>query len=137
MAKGTIVLGQLLALIPSGLFDKLVTQYNVNKGVRKMTATAHFAVMLFIQLAGLPSLRKAETATSALTPAQRRCRLIHACRSTLAEANLRISWQFYRDLFQGLLAIGRDQFKRHAFDLPGKILSLDSTVIPLCLSLFH
>jgi putative transposase len=135
MAQGTTVLGQLLALVPSGLFDKLATQYMVNKGVRKMTARAHFAVMLFAQLAGLPSLRKLETATSALTPTQRRYGLIQACRSTLAEANLRIPWQFYRDLFQGLLAIPRDVFPRHEFDLPGKLFSLDSTVVPLCLSL--
>jgi hypothetical protein len=60
VAHGTTVLGQLLALVPSGLFDKLATQYTVNKCVRKMTASAHFAVMLFIQLAGLPSLRKAK-----------------------------------------------------------------------------
>jgi len=136
MAQSTTVLAQLLALISSELFDKLATQYRVNKGVRKMTATAHLAVMLFAQFTGLPSLRQIEQATVALTPSQRRCGLIAARRSTLAEANLRIPWMFYHDLFHGLLATVKDRFPRHHFDVPGKLFSLDSTVIPLCQTLF-
>ena len=135
MAKGTIVLTRMLALIPPEFFDKLVTQHQVNKGVRKLTANAHLAVMLFAQLAGLPSLRSIEQATAALTATQRRSGLLPTRRSTLAEANLRIPWMFYRDLFLGLLNTMKDRFPRHKFDLPGKLFSLDSTVIPLCLSL--
>ncbi len=136
MAKGNIVLGQMLALIEPVLFDNLATQYQVNKGVRKMTARAHFAVMLFAQLAGLPSLRQIEQATVALTPVQRRCGIRQTPRSTLAEANLRVPWMFYRDLFYSLFATVKDQFPRHTFDVPGKLFSLDSTVIPLCQTLF-
>ena len=136
MAQGNIVLAQILSLISSELFDNLVTHHGVNKGVRKMTARAHFAVMLFAQFAGLLSLRQVEQATVALTPAQRLSGLISAHRSTLAEANLRIPWMFYRDLFYGLLATVKDRFPRHKFDVPGKLFSLDSTVIPLCQTLF-
>ena len=135
MAKVTTVLGQMLNLIPGVLFDNIAKQYQVNKGVRTMTVTAHLAVMLFAQFAGLPSLRRIEQATVALTPMQRQSGLIPARRSTLAEANLRIPWTFYQDLFFGLLATVKDQFPRHKFDLPGKLFSLDSTIIPLCLSL--
>jgi hypothetical protein len=135
MAQGTTVLSQMLAQIPREFFDKLATQYRADKGVRKMTARAHFAVMLFAQFAGLPSLRKIEQATVALTPLQRRSGLIPARRSTLAEANLRIPWTLYRDIFFGLLTTVKHLFPRHKFDLPGKLFSLDSTVVSLCLSL--
>ena len=111
MTKGTTILGQMLQLIPQTLFDNLAAKYRVNKGVRKMTANAHLAVMLFAQFAGLPSLRQIEQATVALTTSQRRSGLIATRRSTLAEANLRIPWMFYRDLFHGLLAMVRDQFR--------------------------
>ena len=135
MAKVTTVLGQMLNLIPKVLFENLATQYQVDKGVRTMTAAVHLAVMLFTQFAGLPSLRRIEQATVALSPLPRQAGLIHACKSTLAEANLRIPWKFYQDLFFGLFATVKDQFPRHKFDLPGKLFSLDSTIIPLCLSL--
>jgi len=136
MAKGKTILAQMLQIIQKKLFDNLVTQYQVNKGVRKMTAQAHLAVMLFAQIAGLPSLRRIEQATVALTPSQRRSGLIHASRSTLAEANLRIPWTFYRDLFNGILSAVKDRFPGHNFNLPGKLFSLDSTTITLCQSLF-
>lgn len=137
MAKGTIILGQILNLIPKALFDNLATRYEVDKGVRRMTAYMHLSVMLFAQFVGLPSLRRIEQATVALTPSQRRAGLTHACKSTMSEKNLRIPWEFYQALFYGLYATLKDRFPRHKFDLPGKLFSLDSTVIPLCLSLFR
>jgi len=135
MAKSSIILTQILQIIPWLLFEKLVGQYNVDKGVRTMPAASHLAVMLFAQFAGLPSLRRIEEATVALTPSQRRSGLTETPRSTLADANIRIDWMFYRDLFYGLLQQVQRHFPRHHFDLPGKLFSLDSTVIPLCLSL--
>ena len=91
MAKCTTVLHQVRQHISKQLFDNLATKYGVNKGVRKLTALAHFTVLLFAQFTGLKSLREIQIATSALTSAQRASGLIKTCRSTLAEANRRIS----------------------------------------------
>jgi len=136
MTQGNTILFQLRHLVPPLLFESLTVRYQVNRGVRKMTVGAHFAVMLFAQFAGLPSLRLIEQATTALTPAQRRSGLVRTCRSTLAEANLRIPWMFYKDLFDGLLGMTKDRFPKHKFDLPGKLFSFDSTTISLCKYLF-
>ena len=97
MAQGTIVLDQFLRLIPGELFDKLATRYSANKGARLMTARAHLTTLVYAQLAGLVSLREIEQATAVLTPKQRASGLVPARRSTLAEANQRISWTLYRD----------------------------------------
>jgi len=95
MTQGNTILFQLRHLVPQSLFESLTVRHQVNRSVRKMTGSAHFVVMLFAQFAGLPSLRLIEQATTALTPAQRRSGLIRTCRSTLAEANLRIPRMFY------------------------------------------
>jgi len=133
MAQGTTVLDQFLRLIPAELFDSLVTRYNADKGARCMTSRAQFATLAYAQVAGLVSLREIEQATAALQPMQRACGLIPARRSTLAEANLRIDWRLYRDLFHQLSALLRDQTSTQCQRVTKKLLSLDSTTIPLCL----
>ena len=136
MAQFTTVLQQIQQTISRKLFDNLADKYNVNKGVRKMTALAHFSVLLYAQFKGLNSLREIETATSALTKIQQKSGLTHTCRSTLADANQRIPWLFYRDLFYEYLEQVKDLFPRHKFDQIGNLLSIDSTTIKLCRSLF-
>ena len=60
-------------------------------------------------------------------------------RSTLAYANEHRSWQIYEDVFKQLVsmcqAVGRDNKTRFRFKHP--LLSLDSTTIPLCLSMLE
>jgi len=91
-------------------------------------------VLLFAQLTGLVSLREIEQATVALNPTQRDSGLVPVRRSTLAEANLRVPWRFFQELFFRLLTLWKHQAGRHTFPLPGKLFSLDSTTILLCLA---
>jgi putative transposase len=136
MAKGTTVFGQVVHLIPHELFDNLATRFKVNRGVRFFKADAHFAALLLAQLAGLGSLRAIEQATAVLGPARRNGGLRPVRRSTLADANRRIPWRFYQALFFALLALWKREVGRHDFRLPGRLFSLDSTTIPLCLATF-
>ncbi len=59
--------------------------------------------------------------------------LVNVKKSTLVEANKRINWRFYYELFQALFTLFSDRFSKHDFPVPGKLLSLDSTLIPVCL----
>ncbi len=61
--------------------------------------------------------------------------------STLAYANAHRPWEIYQDLFQFLLPYLQGQLglagkSARQFSLPGKLLSLDSTVIDLCARVF-
>ncbi len=136
MAENTTIFEQMLALVPKELFDNLATICNVNKGVRYFTADKHFSALLFAQFTGLDSLRSLVQATTSIKPSKRFGALIPLCRSTLAETNKRISWQFYQALFFALLTKYKSSVSRHAFKVPGKLFSLDSSTIPLCLELY-
>lgn len=58
-------------------------------------------------------------------------------RSTLSYANARIPWEMYRDLFYETLDICKKATPgKHKFRFKNKLLSLDSSTISLCLSLF-
>lgn len=134
MAKHTTVFSQVLRMVPKTLFDSLATKHQVNKGVRTFTAHTQFSSLLLAQLQGLMSLREIEHATR--LAALQGQGLRPARRSTLADANRRISWTFYQDLFFQLLPIYSRLFSRHEFDLPGKLFSLDVTSISVPFSLF-
>ncbi|MEW6263564.1 MAG: IS4 family transposase [Thermodesulfobacteriota bacterium] len=57
--------------------------------------------------------------------------------STLSYANTHRPWEMFRDLFYQTLAVCRQAGPgRHKFRFKNKLLSLDSTTISLCLSLF-
>ena len=134
MRKDTTVLGQILHLIPDSLFDNLVTQHQADKGVRFFTARHQLAVLLYAQLAGLATLRSIVQAIGLPRTRQGSHGLVPVGRSTLAETNRRIPWQLYRDLFFALQLLSKPHLGRHTFPLPGKLFSLDSSTVPLCLS---
>ena len=136
MAQSTTVLAQILKQVPKKLFDKLADEYHVNKHASILKAFNHFALLIFAQLTKLESTRDIQHATTALFSGQRADGLIPVKKSTLADANKRINWCFYRDLFYGLLTLFSSNFPRHKFPVPGDLLSLDSSMITLCLSVF-
>ncbi|HQI82232.1 MAG TPA: transposase, partial [Deltaproteobacteria bacterium] len=59
-------------------------------------------------------------------------------KSTLAYANAHRPWEMYRDLFYHLLDRYRGGMtgKKRKFRFRNKLLTLDSTTISLCLSMF-
>lgn len=58
-------------------------------------------------------------------------------RSTLSYANANRPWEMFRDLFYDTLSMCRNYVPgKHKFRFKNKLLSLDSTTISLCLSLF-
>jgi hypothetical protein len=57
-------------------------------------------------------------------------------RSTLAYANAHRPWRLFEDLFYHLLERCREVAPKHRFRFKNKLISMDATVIDLCLSAF-
>jgi hypothetical protein len=129
---------QLLQLFPRTDFQLLVKQTQAERHARGFSCWNQFVSMLFCQLGRAHSLR--EICHGLLT-----CegKLAHLGleeapkRSSLAYANEHRPWELYQKLFFLLLERCRKgaPFTRK-FRFKNKLLSLDSTVIDLCVSVF-
>ena len=94
--------------------------------------------MLFCQLAQAKSLREICGGLACCIGKLRHLGMKDAPRkSTLSYANAQRPYEMFRDLFYQTLAVCRQAGPgRHKFRFKNKLLSLDSTTISLCLSLF-
>jgi len=124
---------QLLELFPRLQFAQIVRRHQGERYAKGFTCWNQFVAMLFAQLAHAESLRE-------VCGGLRCClgKLAHLgvreapTRSTLAYANAHRPWQVHHDLFQTLLGKVRTVSNGRGH----RLLSLDSSVIALCLSLF-
>ncbi len=98
----------------------------------------HFVAMLFCQLAQAKSLREICGGLACTTGKLRHLGMKEAPnKSTLSYANAHRPWQMFRDLFYETLSYCRMAApKNRKFRFKNKLLSLDSSTISLCLSLF-
>jgi len=139
MVRTASLFSQLLGLFPRLEFEQLVQRHRAERYAKGFTCWNQFVAMLFAQLAQAQSLRE-------ICGGLRCClgKLVHLGvreapkRSTLAYANQHRPWQLYADLFYTLLGKvqGLSDRPGHKLRFRNRLLSLDSTVIELCLSLF-
>jgi hypothetical protein len=138
MVRNTSLFCQLLSLFPRYGFEILVLEHGANRGAKGFDCWTQFVSLLFCQLAQTKSLRE-------ICYGLRSClgKLVHLGvkktppRSTLAYANEHRPWQLYRDLFYQTLQHCRKNAPKNKFRFRNKLLSMDATIIELCLSLFH
>lgn len=139
MVRTASLFRQLLELFPRLEFEQLVRRHQGERYAKGFTCWQQFVALLFAHLAGAHSLRE-------VCGGLRSClgKLVHLGireapkRSTLAYANAHRPWELYQDLFYLLLARVRSQGpgRGHQLRFRNRLLSLDSSVIELCLSLF-
>lgn len=138
MVRSASVFSQLLGIFSRIEFEKAVKDHGAERYSKGFTCWEHFVSMLFCQLAQAHSLRE-------ICDGLRCClgKLVHLgmpdapCRSTLSYANNHRPWQLYEEVFYHLLDKCRLMAPaRTKFRFRNKLLSLDATVIDLCLSLF-
>jgi hypothetical protein len=129
---------QLLKLFPRTEFLALVKRTHAERHARGFTCWDQFVAMLFCQLGRAHSLREICGGLRSSEGKLKHLGVTEApARSTLAYANEHRPWQLYRAVFQALL--GRCQAQvtgRRKFRFKNKLVSLDSTVIDLCATLF-
>lgn len=131
---------QILSLIDRSIFNRLVNKHQTDKYNKGINTWSHFVAMLFMQLAKADSLRDISnglrSATGNLSHLGVR---VPPSKSSLSYINKHRSAKVFEDLYFSLL----DKFepslqrrRRYARHLKRKVFIMDSSIIPLCLSLF-
>lgn len=132
---------QLLQHFPRTEFAALVKKHGAEHAAKGFTCWTQFVSMLFCQLGRADSLREICNGLACCLG-----RLVHLGiakaprRSTLSYANQHRPAALFEELFWTASARFREQQalggKKHKFRFKNKLLSLDSTTISLCLTLF-
>ena len=141
MKRVCSIFSQVLQLIPRDRFEASVRDHAAERHSRGFSSWGQLVAMLFCQLAQAKSLREITEGLQASEGKLRHLGLPEApARSTLAYANSHRPWELYETVFQRLLADCRKRLgvtKAGAkLGLPGKLMSLDATVIDLCAEVF-
>jgi hypothetical protein len=133
------IFSQILQLIPRLEFQAAVSEHKAERHARGFSSWAQFISMLFCQLGHAQSLREI---TGGLASCEGKLKHLGVDkapkRTTLSYANGHRPWQLYETVFHQLLkrCQAEAQTQKRKFRFKHKLLSLDSTVIPLCLSVF-
>ena len=141
MVKTASLFSQLLQQVPRNEFAKLVSKHEGERAAKGFTCWAQFTAMLFCQLAHADSLREICNGLACCLG-----KLTHLginrgpSKSNLSYANIHRPAALFEDLFWTMTdrfrAQGHLGSRKHKFRFKNKLLSLDSTTISLCLSLF-
>jgi hypothetical protein len=139
MLKGQLVLAQLTAHLPRGVFNDCVSRYGGRYPTLTFSHWDQFLCMVFAQLTARTSLRDISTClrshSSKLYFAGFRGQI---ARSTLADANERRDSQIFEHFALHLIGIARSLYARESLgvQLAQSVYAIDASTIDLCLSLF-
>ena len=138
MVRNASLFSQLIAIFSRQRFYSLVINHNAERYAKGFSSWDHFVAMLFCQLAQAKSLREICGGLACCMGKLRHLGMKSAPnKSTLSYANAHRPWQMYRDLFYQTLEICKKESPgKYKFRFKNKLLSLDSSTIALCLSLF-
>lgn len=126
--------------MPRPLFERVVATHKGERHARGLRCWDQFVAMLFCQLGKAQSLREIREGLQASEG-----KLVHLGiakapgHSTLAYANQHRRWEIYQDLFSALLPHLKAKLPpsaRTPLTVPGKLYSLDSSLIDLCAKVF-
>jgi hypothetical protein len=138
MVRHASLFGQLIALFDKKTFYELVYRHQSERFAKKFNSWDHFVAMLFCQVAQAKSLREICGGLGCCMGKLRHIGMKKAPnKSTLSYANAHRPWEFFQDLFYHTLNWCKLAApSKHKFRFKNKLLSLDSSTISLCLSLF-
>jgi len=140
MVRVASLFSQLLQKIPRDVFEALVQKHGSERYAKGFSSWTHLVAMLFSQLAHADSLREICNGLACCEG-----KLLHLGirdtprRSTLSYANNHRPASMFEALFWKILGRFREHEmlgKSRPFRFKNRLLSLDSTTISLCLSLF-
>jgi len=140
MNKYNTILGQMLGFISRSRFERLVKEYQTERGAKGLRSWTQFVTMLFSQISGQHGLRSIEQGMNSqrngwyhmgITDTQREIK-----RSTLSYANAHRNADLFKAVFENLLTQAQAVKSNHGFKFKNPLYSIDSTIIDLCLKLF-
>ena len=133
---------QILKFLPRSDFEGEVRTLNAERHARGVSCWQQFVSMMFCQLGRAHSLREIEQGLKSCEGKLSHLGIEALSRSSLSYANAHRPWQLYERTFhllfgrfQAQLALGGGQRKKK-FRFKNKLVSLDSSVIDLCLKMF-
>jgi hypothetical protein len=140
MHQGSFVFSQLMRSFSKYEFDKCVSKYSGNKGVRRFTCWNQFLALAFGQLSYRESLSDIVLCLNSL-----QATLYHLgfktrlSKSTFSDANNSRDWRIYADFSHYLMTrihqkISFSDALKKEYDF--SIFALDSSLIRLCLNVF-
>jgi len=138
MVQCSSLFSQIIAVFNRKQFYRLVINHKAERYSKGFNSWDQFVAMLFCQLAQAKSLREICGGLSCCMGKLRHLGMKDAPKkSTLSYANAHRPWEMFRDLFYDTLETCRIAAPiKHKFRFKNKLLSLDSSTISLCLSLF-
>jgi len=139
MVRVSSIFSQILKFFPKTIFDAAVAHHHGEKHAKGMTCWSQFVALLFCHLGGARSLREIIGGLAASEGKLQHLGIDRApSRSTLAYANEHRPWQIYQEVFQQLLTVCQSDAKslKRRFRFQHPLLSLDSTLISVCVSMF-
>ena len=133
---------QILKLIPRTDFEVEVRKLNAERHSRGVSCWQQLVSMLFCQLGRAHSLREIEQGLRSCEGKLSHLGIEVLSRSSLSYVNEHRPWQLYENVFHALFArcqaqlavLGTKRMKKFRFK--NKLVSLDSSVIDLCLSMY-
>ncbi|MBL8526390.1 MAG: DUF4372 domain-containing protein [Burkholderiales bacterium] len=128
---------QILKLVPRIEFERMVKQTGAEYASKGFSSWSQFVAMLFCQLGRAHSLREIEGGLKSCEGKLAHLGIEAPARASLAYANAHRPWQLFEQVFYGLYekVAGAVRAPRK-FRFKHKLVSLDSTVIDLCLSIY-
>ena len=139
MVRHASLFSQMVALFNRLRFAELVYRHQAERYAKGFSCWDQFVAMLFCQIAQAKSLREISGGLKSCLGKLRHLGVKAApSKSTLSYANAHRPWQFFQALFYETLQwchlAAPGKIKKFRFK--NKLLSLDSSVISLCLTLF-
>jgi hypothetical protein len=129
---------QLLQLFPRTEFEGAVRRTGAEYAAKGFSSWSQLVSMLFCQLGRAHSLREIEGGLKSCEGKLAHLGIEPPARSTLAYANAHRPWQLFEAVFHDLYAkvAGSVKGPKHKFRFKNKLVSIDSTVIDLSLSMY-
>lgn len=128
---------QILKLISRSDFEQAVKRTQAERASKGLSSWSQFVAMLFCQLGRAHSLREIEGGLRSCEGKLAHLGIEAPARSSLAYANGHRPWELYQEVLLGLYAkVAASVRAPRKFRFKNKLVSLDSTVIDLCLSLY-
>jgi hypothetical protein len=132
------VFSQLLQLFPRLEFAHMVKETKSERHARGFTSWSQFICMLFCQLGRAHSLREIVGGLRSCEGKLKHLGISAPSHSTLAYANEHRPWELYQLVFLKLFDRCRNQVNtgKKKFRFKNKLISMDASVIDLCLKMF-
>jgi Transposase DDE domain/Domain of unknown function (DUF4372) len=141
MKRFCSIFSQLLELFPRVEFEQAAREHKAERHARGFNSWTQFVAMLFCQLGRAHSLREICGGLASCEGKLRHLGVLKSPKkSTLAYANEHRPWRLYQVVFQQMLnkaqTLAEQNGRKKKFRFKNKLVSLDSSVIDLCLSLY-